>query len=94
MLPFCTEPFAHFKCSICNGKQSGVELNTEGNFVGRPFYALPPIPAQRFHELAEMALVKAEHTGDGELRAEFLRLATVLHAMALELEPNPRLETQ
>jgi len=70
-------------------------LNTKGDFVGQSFDVWPPpARAQRCRELASAASAKAEHTKDGELRAEYLRLATVLQAVALELEAKARHQRQ
>jgi hypothetical protein len=62
-------------------------LNAKGDFVGQLFDVWPPSArAQRCRELASAASAKAQHTKDSELRAEYLRRATVLQALALELE--------
>jgi hypothetical protein len=44
--------------------------------------------------MADAALLKAKHAKVDEVRAECIRLATVWHALALELEANLRHRTQ
>ena len=63
--------------------------------MGQLFDALrPPERAQRYREMADAAFLKAKYVRDNDLRAEYLRLATGWHAMALELEANLRHLTQ